>query len=155
MASNPPLPAEPPRIGPVMIPETAVPLSAGTMAVMSKSGREGEWLLPRLFRALCVMGELDLDLTRVRLGLGVSDLELVAVMGQINVRIPENLRVECVGEPVMGELKLRWGAAGAALADAPLVRIHVRGFMATIVIDVVDPNAASWRDQRRKGRRPR
>ena len=151
MASIPPVPA-PPLIGPVLIPDNAVPASAGAMVFMSESHREGEWLLPRLFRSFCVMGELHLDLTRVRLGPGVSEIELVAVMGQINVKIPENLRVECEGEPTMGELTVRWGRTGAALADAPLVRIRVSGFMAAFVIEMVDPNAARWRDQRRKGR---
>jgi hypothetical protein len=149
----PPLPAPPPLIGPVLIPETAVPASAGTMALMSKSTHDGEWLLPRLFRALCIMGELDLDLTRVRLGPGVSVIELVVFMGQINVRIPQNLRVERHGALVMGEVRTRWGPPGAALDGAPVLRIYSKGMMGAVVIDVVDPNAAAWRDQRRGGRR--
>ena len=96
----------------MLIPESAVPQSAGTMAIMSKTSRDGEWLLPRLFRALAVMGELNLDLTRVRLGPGVSVIELVGFMGQINVRVPHNLRVECQGEPVIGELKSELGTGG-------------------------------------------
>jgi len=154
MASIPPVPASD-LIGPVLIPESAVPLNGGTTALMSKSTRDGEWLLPRLFRALCVMGELDLDLTRVRLGPGVSDLEIVVFMGQVTVRVPQNLRVECHGEPVLGELKVRWGQAGAALPDAPLLRIRASGAMATIVINLVDPNAARWREARKRAKRER
>lgn len=154
MAPLPDVPA-PDLIGPVLVHESVVPRNGGTTALMSKSTRDGEWLLPRLFRALCVMGELDLDLTRVRLGAGVSDIEIVAVMGQVNVRVPQNLRVECHGEPVLGELKVRWGQAGAALADAPLLRIHASGAMATIVINLVDPNAARWREARKRARRER
>ena len=150
----PPVPA-PDLIGPVLVHESAVPRNGGTTALMSKSTRDGEWPLPRLFRALCVMGELDLDLTRVRLAPGVSDIEIAAFMGQVNVRVPQNLRVECHGEPVLGELKVRWGQAGAALPDAPLLRIRAGGWMSSIIISMVDPNAARWRDARKRARRER
>ena len=122
---------------------------------MSSNRRDGEWLLPRLFRAVAFMGELHLDLTRVRLGAGVSEIELVAIMGQVNVRVPQNLRLEVHGQPVMGELQVNWGATGTASADAPLLRIHAGGFMGALVVDVVDPNAAGWLDRWRTKRRSR
>ena len=152
-SSIPPLPVPEPLIGPVLIPDTAVPARSGAIAVMSKHTRDGEWLLPRLFRGVAFMGELNIDLTRVRLGPGASDLELVAVMGQINVRVPLNLRLECHGTPVMGELKVNGGAGGGALEDAPLLRIHAGGCMSAIIVDVVDPNAAAWLERWRNRHR--
>ena len=142
-----------PLIGPVLVPETAVPLRAGAVSFMSKHTHEGEWLLPRLFRAFAWMGELHVDLTRVRLGAGASDLELVVFMGQINVRVPQNLRVECAGTPVMGEMKVNWGAGASVSADAPLVRIHAGGMMGTIIVNIVDPNAPAWLEGWRNRRR--
>ncbi len=68
---------------------------------MSTVGRSGEWVMPRLFRVVAVMGEAVLDLSHVQLGAGASDIEVVAVMGQVTILVPHNLRVQVEGHPIM------------------------------------------------------
>ncbi len=140
----PPVPAEPPRVGPILVDERAVPDRAGAMAFMSHNARDGEWLLPRAFRAVAIMGEMTVDLCRVRLGAGVSEIEAIACLGQVTIRVPHNLRVECEGQPIAGGVYLKWQADSAALPDAPLVRIKGTGIMGSVVVKVVDPNARGW-----------
>jgi hypothetical protein len=135
--------------GPVLVPDAYVPERAGVTSVMSAASRNGEWVLPRLFRVVAVMAEVELDLSHVQLGAGVSDIEIVGVMSNVTIIVPHNLRVQCEGHPVMGEFRLKSKVASAALADAPLVRVRGTAFMAGVTVKVVDPLAPDWRERRR------
>jgi hypothetical protein len=128
-----------------MVNDGAVPDRSGAMALASHGVRDGDWLLPRFFRAAAVMGEMVVDLTRVRLGAGVSHIDAVAVMGQVTIRVPHNLRLECDGQPVLGSVETKRAVESVAMPDAPMIRITGRGFMGAIIIKVVDPNAKGWR----------
>jgi hypothetical protein len=147
-----PLPATPPAIGPVMVPSNTVPDRTGVMALFSQVTRDGDWLLPRLFRTIAVFGQVDLDLTRVRLGPGVSVIEVVAVLGQVTVIVPHNLRVECDGDSIIGEFSLKRAVQSAATVDAPLVHVKGTSFVGAVNVKVVDPNALGWFDRWRARR---
>jgi hypothetical protein len=149
---RPDLPVVAALAGPVLIPDFSVPERAGATCIMSTVGRAGAWSLPRLFRLVVVMGEAEIDLSHVHLGAGVSEIEVVAVMGSVTILVPHNLRVQCDGDPVLGEFRLKSKVASAALADAPLVRVHGTAFMSSVTVKVVDPNAAGWRDRARQRR---
>lgn len=149
------LPPIPLAAGPVLLPDHAIPERAGTRSIMSNVHREGEWTLSRLYRVVAFMGQVDLDLNHVRIGAGVSTIEIVAIMGQVNIIVPHNLRVECHGDPIMGEFKVKYISPSAALDDAPLIRITGTSFMGGVMVKVVDPSAPKWIDRwlRRKSRR--
>ncbi len=133
-----------------MIPDDYIPERSGVTSVMSSVGRSGEWVLPRLFRVVAVMGEAVLDLSHVQLGAGASDIEVVAVMGQVTILVPHNLRVQVEGHPVMGEFKLKSKVPSAALVDAPMIRVRGTAFMSGVIVKVVDPLALGWRDRMRQ-----
>jgi len=141
--------------GPVLIPDAYVPDRGGVTSIMSAVSRNGEWVLPRIFRVVAVMGEVELDLSHVQLGAGLSEIEIVSVMANVTIIVPHNLRVQCEGHPVMGEFRLKSKVASAALADAPLVRVRGTAFMAGVTVKVVDPIAPDWRERRRLRKRAR
>jgi len=142
-APVPPVP-QPPIITPILMPPDAVPARQGVMAFMSHVHREGDWVLPRLFRALAFMGQAEIDLTRVRIAPGTSEIEVRAIMGEVKIIVPHNLRVECSGHPILGEFKIKRVAKSIPVPDAPLVRITGVAFMGGVSIKVIDPNAPNW-----------
>jgi hypothetical protein len=148
------LPPVPVTVGPDLLPDHAIPERAGTRAIMANVMRQGEWTMPRLFRVMAFMGQVDLDLTHVRIGGGTSVIEVVAVMGQVNIVVPHNLRVESHGDPMLGEFKLKYTVTSAAGLDAPLIVIKGSAFMGGVTVKVVDPNAPKWH-QRWLRRAPR
>jgi hypothetical protein len=135
-----------------MVPAESVPDRRGVVAVMSNTVRASTWVLPRLFRAVAVMGQVDIDLTRVQLGAGTSVIEVLAVMGQVNIIVPHNLHVECDGDSVIGEFRLRRETDGIPSPEAPNVRITGNAFMGSVHVKVVDPTVPNWRDKRRARR---
>ena len=49
-----------------MIAEALVPGRRGAVAFLSSTNRDGDWILPRSFRVVAFMGNVELDLTNVR-----------------------------------------------------------------------------------------
>ena len=68
---NASLPA-PLRGGVLVIPDADVPANRGIAAMFSSTVRNDNWVLPRLLRVLAMVGNVELDLSQVRMGLGVS-----------------------------------------------------------------------------------
>lgn len=139
--TQPPVPVP---AGPTLVPDHVVPERLGTRGILAHVNRNGDWTLPRLYRVVACMGQVDLDLTRVRIGAGVSTIEVVSIMGGVNIIVPHNLRVENHGEPLIGEFSLKYSAPSAAGPDAPVLVIKGSAFMGNCVVKVVDPNAPKW-----------
>ena len=136
---------------PRVVPASVVPERAGVAACFSKSVREGDWLLPRGFRAVALMGSVKLDLTRSAVAEGVSDIEIVCVMGSVEIIVPHQLRVECDGDQTVGSFEITHDSGSAPAADAPLLRIRGRVFMGSVDVKVVDPDAPGWFERLRSG----
>lgn len=136
---------------PRIVPASVVPERSGIAACFSKSVREGDWLLPRGFRAVALMGSVRLDLTRSVVAEGVSEIEIMCVMGSVEIIVPHQLRVECDGDPTVGSFEITHDSGSAPAADAPLLRIRGRAFMGSVDVKVVDPNAPGWFQRLRSG----
>ena len=153
--TTPPLPSRPPSAAAAGTAHTAVvspdlvPDRRGVTGVLSHVKRDGEWLLPRLFRAFAFMGNVELDLTRVRIGPGTTRMELVCIFGSITVVVPPEIRVETFGDPFIGSYEIQRSAESTAAPDAPLIEIHGSVYMGSIEIKIVDPNAPGWFDRLR------
>jgi hypothetical protein len=143
---EPSIPAAVPIWGPVLVAPESVPDRQGVMSIMSKVTRDGGLVLPRLFRVLAFMGEAVIDLTHVRIGPGTSVIEVRAVMGQVRIIVPPNLRVEGEVQPILGDFSVR-RAKRPPSPDAPLVRITGVAILGGVYVKVTDPDRASWRDR--------
>jgi hypothetical protein len=136
---------------PRVVPPSAVPERAGVAACFSKSVKEGDWLLPRGFRAVALMGSIKLDLTRSAVADGITDIEIMCVMGSVEIIVPHQLRVECDGDHTVGSFEITHDSGSVPAADAPLLRIRGRVFMGSVDVKVVDPNAPGWLQRLRSG----
>jgi hypothetical protein len=137
----------PPYVGPYVVPAESVPDRSGVMGFMSHVTRDGDWVLPQLYRILSIMGQVDIDLTRIHIGPGTSEIEVRAIMGQVNIVVPHNLRVECTGDPMLGEFRVKRVSKAAPSAEAPLVRITGSAVMASVKVKVVDPSVPTLLDR--------
>jgi hypothetical protein len=140
---EPRIPVAVPIGGPVLIASESVPDRQGVMSVLSKVTRDGALILPRLFRVLAFLGEVVIDLTHVHIGPGTSEIEVRAVLGQVTIIVPPNLRVEGDVQPVIGEFSVR-RAKRPPSPDAPLVRITGLAILGSVKVKVRDPDAAGW-----------
>lgn len=131
-------------IRPEVIPAELVPDRRGAVCVFSSVSRSGDWILPRNFRAVAILGSVELDLTQARLGPGTSLIEVVAVLGSVEILVPPDVRLECEGDPLIGSFEVKGNVRGATSPDAPVVRITGSAYLASVEVKVIDANAPGW-----------
>jgi hypothetical protein len=118
------------------------PAISGVVSFLSSNERQGHWELPRRFRALAVMGNVELDLREAEVGYGVSLIEAVAVMGNIEITIPPDIAVECDGDTLLGSFTLKYdGRANPAAANRErTIRITGTAYAANVEVVVKGPD---------------
>jgi len=120
------------------------PTMSGVVSFLSSTQREGRWQLPRRFRALAVLGNIELDLRDAEVGYGVSVIEAVAVMGNIEITIPPEIAVECDGDTLMGTFTLKYtGRANPSAASRDrVVRVVGTAYAGSVAVNVKGPDEA-------------
>ena len=95
------------------------------VAVMSGSQAKGRWRVGGSVTAVAVMGGCELDFRKAEIDAPEVHVTALAVMGGIDIIVPEGIAVELTGLPVMGGKQLK-------LADVPFLPgspvISVRAF---------------------------
>jgi hypothetical protein len=131
----------------LIIPSEHVPERAGTVGFLGNQTRQGDWLLPRLFRVVSALGSVTIDLTRARVGPGTSRIEVRAVFGNVEIIVPPELRVECDGSGILGNFEAKTKAQRQLPLDTPLISVGGTAFFANVEVKVVDPDAPDWLDR--------
>ena len=129
------------------------------LAAFSATERRGEWLPAEDVRVRALFGKVTLDLRRALLAPGVTQLECLALCGEIEILVPPLLEVELAASSVMGSVQQRGSGGGSVrrfIADQirraidpreepaheddgdepPLVRITGRAVLGSIVVRV-------------------
>ncbi|MEU6646214.1 DUF1707 domain-containing protein [Saccharomonospora sp. NPDC046836] len=117
------------------LPDTRIggmPGSTTSIAIMSGVDRKGNWVVPRQHNSFAFWGGVDIDLRHARFAEKHSTITVVAIMGGVDITVPDDIHVEVTGIGVMGvfETKDRNGAAPADSVPpgAPVVRINGLAF---------------------------
>jgi hypothetical protein len=123
-----------------LVPDTRS--TSGVVSFLSSNEREGRWHLPRRFRALAVMGNVELDLRSAEIGYGLSVIEAVAVMGNIEITISPDITVESDGDSLLGSFVLKYdGRANPAAANRDkVVRVTGTAYLSAVTIHVKGPD---------------
>ena len=116
--------------------------TSGVVSFLSSTEREGRWQLPRRFRALAVMGNVELDLRAAEIGWGLSVIEAVAVFGNIEITISPDITVECDGDSLLGSFVLKYaGRANPAAASRDrVIRVTGTAYASAVTIHVKGPD---------------
>jgi hypothetical protein len=122
-----------------LAPETS---HGGVVSFLSSNEREGQWELPRHFRALAVLGNIELDLREAIIGIGVSFIEAVGVMGNIEITVPPDVAVESDGDSLLGSfvVKYKGSATPAAATGLRTIRITGTAYASSVEIIVKGPD---------------
>lgn len=96
--------------------ESAPQAARVALSVLGNVERRGAFALPRLGKALSVLGNLELDLRDIAFPLGVTELRVSAVLGNVEIIVPPHIAVETDGSGILGSF--------ASMARHP---IDVRG----------------------------
>ena len=95
---TPPLPA--PFSRHQVVPAHQVRERSGLTAFASSHERRGDWELPRQLRIACVLGSVNADLREARIPEGVSEIELYALMGSVELIVRRGCAWRCRSTPL-------------------------------------------------------
>lgn len=75
-----------------------VPAEGKIVAVLSSNERRGHAIVPRHLKVVSVLGNAELDLRRAVFAPGVTEIEVKAVLGNVEITLPAGVRVEMTGQ---------------------------------------------------------
>jgi len=115
----------------------------GVVSFLSSTERQGPWELPRRFRALAVLGNVELDLRSAEIGYGLSVIEAVAVFGNVEITVPPEIAVECDGDSFMGTFTLKYERrASPGMANRErIVQVTGSAYAGAVTVSVKGPDA--------------
>ena len=106
--------------------EAAPGLRRRFVAIMCGSRARGRWRAPREVSAFALWGGVSIDLRHAVIDGPSVDISAWAIMGGIDVIVPEGIPVELDGMVLMGGATNRTRTTDP-LPHAPVVRVHARG----------------------------
>jgi predicted membrane protein len=114
---------------------------SGVVSFLSSNERDGRWQLPRKFRALAVLGSVELDLRDADIGYGLSTIECVAVLGNIEITVPPEISVDCDGDSLLGTFTLKYNkrVSPAMALGERTIRVTGTAYMGSVTIVVKRP----------------
>lgn len=107
---------------------------------MGGSGRKGRWRPPEEINVVTVMGGSEIDLRGAEVAGPEITITAVAIMGGIDVVVPDGVEVELDGFDLMGahEEKL---ADVPTRPGTPLVRVRAFSLMGAVAVKSKPPRA--------------
>jgi len=111
------------------------PGSQVSIAVMSGVERKGSWVLPPQHNSFVFWGGVQIDLRHARFAERQSIITAVAIMGGVEIIVPDDINVDVTGIGFMGAFTLedKSGAPPAA-PTAPTVKVNGFAFWAGVVV---------------------
>lgn len=111
------------------------------VAIMSGARRRGRWRLEGSCFVVAVMGGCKLDLREAEIIGDAVDINIVNVMGGVDIVVPEGVDVEVSGLSVMGGKRVRL-ADVPVRPGTPLIRVRALSVMGGATIKSSPPRGA-------------
>jgi hypothetical protein len=128
-----------------------IPQRQVVVALMGGAARSGRWTPPRELTVIAVMGGADLDFREARLGPGVTEVNMLVLMGGVQIVVPPGVRVEMNGIALMGGFEERHrGLPVPNDPHAPVLRIGGFAMMGGVDVDVRLPGETAGDARRRQ-----
>lgn len=124
------------------------------IAVLSGSDRKGSWVPPQKLTTIAVMGGVGLDFREARLGPGVTEVSILAVMGGVDIIVPPGLTVETAGFGLLGGFDSYSQTVTTDDPSAPVLRIRGLAVMGGVEVKMRLPGE-TVRDARQRSRAER
>lgn len=111
------------------------PGSGGSIAVMSGASRKGSWVVPPQHNSFAFWGGVEIDLRQARFAEKHSTITAVAIMGGIEITVPDDVNVDVTGVGFMGAFELEDRArTPPASPTAPTIKVTGLAFWGGVVV---------------------
>lgn len=106
-----------------------------SLALMGGVDRSGNWTVPPTYQVLALMGGINLDLREARFASQETTIVANALMGGVEIIVPDDIEVRVNGAGIMGGYGFEGGAPSSVIEPgAPVVRVVGVALMAWVVV---------------------
>ncbi len=120
------------------------------IAVCGGTGRKGRWVPARRNTAIGIMGGVELDFRDAMLGPGVTEVNVFAMWGAVDIIVPPEMAVEVDGIAIMGGFEYETDTVLNRDPDQPLLRVKGLVVMGGAEIAVRLPGESARDAKKRK-----
>ncbi|HLK37339.1 MAG TPA: LiaF domain-containing protein [Polyangiaceae bacterium] len=124
------------------------------VAVLGGVERAGRWTVPRRLRATALLGGMVLDLRDAVLPPGTTEIDVLAVMGGVQIVVPPTLSVEVAGNAFMGGFAHVERVPSDPDPERPLLRVRGLALLGGVAVET-RLAGESERDAHRRRKRAR
>jgi uncharacterized protein DUF1707 len=126
------------------------PTSSVGVAILGGFSRKGAWVAPRAFTAVAFWGGGDIDLREARFAEREVTIRAFAVMGGVNVIVPEDAEVDVRGIGIMGGFDDK--ASGVGAPGAPRIVVTGLAFWGGVGVERKPPRGELKRRKQERRR---
>ena len=123
-----------------------------SIAVMSGVERSGPWVVPPRHSVFSMMGGVKLDLREARFSQREITIDVVTIMGGVDIVVGEDIEVDVSGLGFMGAFDHR--ASGPGVPGAPRLRVIGFALMGGVNVQRRGPKKQKKRKQQELGGQP-
>lgn len=106
------------------------------VAILSNHQRRGPMALPRHLEIVAILGNVELDLTGASIANGVTEIDISAVFGNVEVTLPPGVRTESHGNAFLGSFDHRSNEfPGYAETGDRVIRITGQSVFGSVTIE--------------------
>ncbi|HJQ45899.1 MAG TPA: DUF1707 domain-containing protein [Amycolatopsis sp.] len=112
------------------------PGSQASIAVMSGATRKGNWVVPPQHNSFAFWGGIDIDLRNARFAERQTTITAVAIMGSVDIVVPDDVVVDVNGVGFMGAFDTvdRTDSATVPPPGAPVVKVTGFAFWGAVTV---------------------
>jgi Domain of unknown function (DUF1707)/Cell wall-active antibiotics response 4TMS YvqF len=98
------------------------PTSNGGFAILGGFTRKGDWIVPKDFSAVTILGGAEIDMREARFAEPTVTIHVVAILGGMEIIVPEDASVHVTGVGIMGAFE--HGASGEGKPGGPTIIVN-------------------------------
>lgn len=119
---------------PVVIPD-----HGRVSAILSNAEQHSTMVVPRHLEVVSVLGNAELDLRDAAFGEGVTIIEVRAILGNVEITVPHDVRIEMAGNALLGSFASHGPAPGTDAAARRIVRLTGRAVLGNVEVTAAAP----------------
>lgn len=108
-------------------------------AILSSNEQRGTMVVPRHLEIVAILGNAELDLRDALFVEGVTIIEVRSTFGNVELTLPADVRVEMMGETILGSFTSYASAPPAGTPTTRVVRITGRAVFGNVEAMTVAP----------------
>jgi hypothetical protein len=136
--------------GPVVVDADRVRDHGFFVSVLGGTNRTGRWIPARKNFALGILGGLSLDFRESLLGPGVTELNVLAILGGVEIIVPPEMAVEVDGMALLGGFNHHTDVPLRTDPNVPTLRVRGLAVLGGVDVEVRLPGETSRQAKKRR-----